>query len=64
MGMKSGELLADGSVGLYAACEMKNGLLTINGDAGDFLGAALPGNKFGITIINNNILAIFTRDIK
>jgi formylmethanofuran dehydrogenase subunit C len=46
--MKSGEIEVSGDVGLYAACEMKKGFLTINGNAGDFLGAALPGNKMGM----------------
>ena len=37
-----------GNAGLYAACEMKKGYLEISGNAGDFLGAALPGNKMGM----------------
>jgi formylmethanofuran dehydrogenase subunit C len=49
MGMTSGEIKVTGNVGLYAACEMKKGYLEIAGDAGDFLGAALPGNKMGMT---------------
>ena len=46
--MKSGTINVQGDVGLYAGCEMRNGLLQIDGNAGDFLGAALPGNKQGM----------------
>ncbi len=37
-----------GNVEMFAACEMQAGLLTIQGDAGDFLGGALIGNKKGM----------------
>jgi formylmethanofuran dehydrogenase subunit C len=46
--MKSGTIKVTGNVGIYAGCEMKNGFLQIDGDAGDFLGGALPGNKQGM----------------
>ncbi|NBS17640.1 MAG: formylmethanofuran dehydrogenase subunit C [Gammaproteobacteria bacterium] len=48
MHMKGGEIRVKGSVDAYGACEMKNGLILIEGHAGDFLGAALPGNKKGM----------------
>lgn len=48
MRMKGGTLTVSGSVDAYAACEMKNGVLFIGRNAGDFLGACLPGNKKGM----------------
>lgn len=48
MNMKGGEITVSGSVDAYAACEMKNGVIVIRGNAGDFLGACLPGNKKGM----------------
>lgn len=48
MQMKGGKITVTGSVDAYAACEMKNGEVVIKGNAGDFLGAALPGNKKGM----------------
>jgi formylmethanofuran dehydrogenase subunit C len=46
--MRGGRITVTGSVDAYAACEMKNGTVVIHGNAGDFLGAALPGNKKGM----------------
>lgn len=37
-----------GNVEMFAACEMHSGRLTIHGNAGDFLGGALIGNKKGM----------------
>ena len=48
MQMKGGTINVSGDTGLYTACEMKNGLIQIDGNAGDFLGGALPGNKQGM----------------
>lgn len=49
MGMKTGgQIIVNGDIGLYAACEMKKGYLEINGNVGDFLAGALPGNKIGM----------------
>jgi len=48
MQMKAGKILVTGSVDAYTACEMKGGTVVIHGNAGDFLGAALPGNKKGM----------------
>jgi formylmethanofuran dehydrogenase subunit C len=48
MQMKGGRIAVGGSVDAYAACEMKNGTVIIHGNAGDFLGACLPGNKKGM----------------
>ncbi|MGI9213956.1 MAG: formylmethanofuran dehydrogenase subunit C [Methylococcaceae bacterium] len=48
MQMTGGDIVVEGRVDAYAACEMKNGAVSILGDAGDFLGAALPGNKKGM----------------
>jgi formylmethanofuran dehydrogenase subunit C len=48
MHMKGGEIRVKGSIDAYGACEMRNGLILIEGHAGDFLGAALPGNKKGM----------------
>lgn len=48
MGLKGGKITVDGSVAAYAACEMRNGEILVRGDAGDFLGACLPGNKKGM----------------
>ena len=49
MSLKGGRITVAGSVDAYAACEMKNGEVLIRGNAGDFLGAALPGNKKGMS---------------
>jgi formylmethanofuran dehydrogenase subunit C len=46
--LKGGKIIVCGSVAAYAACEMKSGLLVVGGQAGDFLGACLPGNKKGM----------------
>lgn len=48
MRMRGGRLSIRGSVDAYAAAEIKDGDLLIEGNAGDFLGAALPGNKKGM----------------
>lgn len=48
MHIKGGRIVVNGSVDAYAACEMKNGEILIRGNAGDFLGACLPGNKKGM----------------
>jgi formylmethanofuran dehydrogenase subunit C len=48
MQMKGGRIVVQGSIDAYGACELKNGTLVIEGNAGDFLGAALPGNKKGM----------------
>lgn len=48
MGLKSGSIHVTGNVDLFGACEMRSGLIQIDGNAGDFLGAALPGNKRGM----------------
>jgi formylmethanofuran dehydrogenase subunit C len=58
MQLKGGRIEVSGSVDAYAACEMKNGEILIRGNAGDFLGACLPGNKKGmaggVVIIKGN----------
>lgn len=48
MQMKGGHIIARGSIDAYGACELRNGTLVIHGNAGDFLGACLPGNKKGM----------------
>jgi formylmethanofuran dehydrogenase subunit C len=48
MHMRGGRITVAGNVDAYAACELKNGTVIIYGNAGDFLGAALPGNKKGM----------------
>ena len=48
MHMKGGEIRVKGSIDAYGACEMRDGLILVEGHAGDFLGAALPGNKKGM----------------
>jgi formylmethanofuran dehydrogenase subunit C len=59
MHLKGGTITVDGSVDAYAACELKNGTLLIRGNAGDFLGASLPGNKKGmaggVVIVKGNV---------
>lgn len=49
MQMRGGRLTVNGNIDAYGACEMKNGTIIIKGNAGDFLGAALPGNKKGMS---------------
>ena len=46
--MRGGIIEVHGSVGAYAACKMRGGLLHIPRDAGDFLGAGLPGDRRGM----------------
>jgi formylmethanofuran dehydrogenase subunit C len=46
--MKSGKLSISGDTGIFTACEMRNGFLCVEGNAGDFLGGALIGNKKGM----------------
>ena len=48
MRMQQGTIIVDRGTDLFAGCEMKGGTLIIKGDAGDFLGAALPGDKAGM----------------
>jgi formylmethanofuran dehydrogenase subunit C len=48
MQMKGGRIIVKGSIDAYGACEMRNGTVVIHGNAGDFLGACLPGNKKGM----------------
>jgi formylmethanofuran dehydrogenase subunit C len=48
MQLKGGEIRVSGSIDAYGACEMRNGTVVIQGNAGDFLGACLPGNKKGM----------------
>lgn len=48
MGMKTGIIKVTEHAFLYAACEMRGGAIHIDGNVGDFLGAALPGNKQGM----------------
>jgi formylmethanofuran dehydrogenase subunit C len=59
LSMKSGEIRVSGSTSIYAAGEMKNGFIEISQNAGDFLGAALPGNKNGmkggIVVVKGNV---------
>lgn len=59
MYLKNGKITVDGGVDAYAACEMSNGEILIRGNAGDFLGAALPGNKKGmaggVVIVKGNV---------
>ena len=47
--MKNGAVTVHGNVGAYAASGMKNGLLHIRGNADDFLAAAIPGERHGMT---------------
>lgn len=59
MQMKGGKIAVHGSIDAYGACELKNGTIIVNGNAGDFLGACLPGNlkgmAGGIVIIRGNV---------
>jgi len=48
MHLKGGVIRVNGSVDAYAACEMRAGTIYIEKNAGDFLGACLPGNKKGM----------------
>ncbi len=48
LGMRGGRIKVSGSVDAYAAAELKEGHILIAGNAGDFLGAALPGNRKGM----------------
>jgi formylmethanofuran dehydrogenase subunit C len=48
MQMKGGRITVSGHIDAYGACELRNGEILIRGNAGDFLGAALPGNKKGM----------------
>lgn len=47
--MRGGSLRVQGSIEAYGACELRGGVLEVLGDAGDFLGAALPGNAKGMS---------------
>jgi formylmethanofuran dehydrogenase subunit C len=59
MQMKGGRIVVKGSIDAYGACELKNGTIIIQGNAGDFLGACLPGNKKGmaggVVIVRGNV---------
>jgi formylmethanofuran dehydrogenase subunit C len=59
MQMKGGCIVVHGSIDAYGACELKNGHIIIQGNAGDFLGASLPGNKKGmaggVVIVRGNV---------
>lgn len=48
LGMRGGEIRVDGGVRRWAASGMKGGRIHIMGDAGDFLGGALPGSPMGM----------------
>jgi formylmethanofuran dehydrogenase subunit C len=48
LGMRGGRIEVSGSVDAYAACGLAGGVVTIGGDAGDWLGAALPGEHRGM----------------
>ena len=48
MHMKGGRITVQGSVDAYGACEMRGGHILVEGNAGDFLGACLPGNRKGM----------------
>lgn len=56
--MHGGKLSVDGNVDAYAASGMANGLIYIHGNAGDFLAAAIVGDrkgmKGGIVIVTGN----------
>lgn len=49
MGMRGGRIVVGGSVDAYGAAELRSGTILIEGNAGDFLAAALPGNKKGMS---------------
>lgn len=59
MQMKGGRIVVQGSIDAYGACELKSGHIIIEGNAGDFLGASLPGNKKGmaggVVIVRGNV---------
>lgn len=46
--MTGGKITVSGSTGLWAGTGMKNGHIKISKNAGDYLGAVLPGNKYGM----------------
>jgi formylmethanofuran dehydrogenase subunit C len=48
IGMRGGRVEVSGGVDAYAASGLTGGLVRIGGDAGDFLGAALPGEHRGM----------------
>jgi formylmethanofuran dehydrogenase subunit C len=62
-GMTHGEIIVEGCagdyVGFFAACEMRGGILHIDGDAGDLAGGGLPGERRGMfggtMIVKGNI---------
>jgi formylmethanofuran dehydrogenase subunit C len=58
-GMRGGRIEVGGSVDAYAASGLTGGIVTIGGDAGDCLGAALPGEhrgmRGGIVIVRGRI---------
>ncbi len=56
--MTGGHLHILGNAGVHAGCDFAGGVLQIDGVAGDFLGAASPGAKHGMTdgliVVNGN----------
>jgi len=48
-GMTGGQLEVHGSASAYAGTGMQNGTVLIAGNAGDFLAAAIPGDRWGMT---------------
>lgn len=58
MQMKGGSIRVSGSLDAYGAAELRGGWIEVLGDAGDFLGAALPGNlrgmRGGLVLIRGN----------
>jgi formylmethanofuran dehydrogenase subunit C len=54
-----GEITLHGNAGNFAGCQMQSGLLHITGNAGDYAGGALIGNRKGMRggtlIINGNV---------
>jgi formylmethanofuran dehydrogenase subunit C len=48
IGMRGGRIEVSGGCDAYAACGLAGGLVRLGGDAGDFLGAALPGEHRGM----------------
>lgn len=57
--MKTGQINIYGNTNAFAACEMKGGLLKINGDSGDFLGSPRLGSNVGMVggtvIVTGNV---------
>lgn len=47
-GMRGGRIELFGSAGVHAAAGMRGGVIHVSGNVGDFLGGALPGDRFGM----------------